>query len=70
MADKDLTFWDHLDVLLHALIRILVVWFILAVGYFAAMPYLFDKVVMAPCTDDFVFYDVSLDYLIASLQAL
>ena len=58
MADKDLTFWDHLDVLRHALIRILVVWFILAVGYFAAMPYLFDKVVMAPCTDDFVFYEL------------
>lgn len=52
-----MTFWDHLDVLRHALIRILVVWFVLAVGYFLAMPFLFDKVILAPCENDFVFYE-------------
>jgi len=41
MADKELTFWDHLDELRRVLFRILGVWFVLAVGYFIAMPYLF-----------------------------
>lgn len=53
-----MTFWDHLDVLRHALIRILIVWFVLAVGYFVAMPFLFDKVILAPCENDFVFYEL------------
>ena len=58
MADKELTFWDHLEVLRRALIRILAVWFVLAVAYFLAMPYLFDHVVLAPCENDFVFYEL------------
>ena len=58
MSDKELTFWDHLDELRRVLFRILGVWFILAVGYFIAMPYLFDNVVLAPCHDDFIFYDL------------
>lgn len=58
MADKELTFWDHLEVLRRALIRILLMWFVLAVGYFLAMPYLFDHVILAPCNNDFVFYDL------------
>jgi hypothetical protein len=37
MAEKELTFWDHLDELRWVLMRILVVWFVLAVGYFIAM---------------------------------
>lgn len=57
MSDgKELTFWEHLDELRKVLIRVLCVWFVLAVVYFAAMPYLFDKVVLAPCNNDFVFY--------------
>ena len=58
MADKELTFWDHLDELRRVLFRILGVWFVLAVGYFIAMPYLFDNVVLAPCHNDFIFYDL------------
>ena len=58
MADKELTFWDHLDELRRVLFRVLGVWFVLAVGYFIAMPWLFDNVVLAPCHNDFVFYDV------------
>lgn len=58
MADKELTFWDHLEVLRRALIRILAVWAVLAVGYFLAMTWLFDHVVLAPCSDGFVFYDL------------
>ena len=65
--DKELTFWDHLDELRKVLIRVLCVWFVLGVGYFMAMPYLFDKVVLAPCNNDFVFYDL-LRYIGERLQ--
>ncbi len=57
-AEKKLTFWDHLDVLRRLLLRVIGVWLVLAIGYFIAMPYLFDHVVLAPCHDDFVFYDL------------
>lgn len=58
MAEKELTFWDHLDELRRLLFRVLGVWFVLAIGYFIAMPYLFDNVILAPCHNDFVFYDL------------
>ena len=54
MAEKELTFWDHLDELRRVLFRVLGVWFVLAIGYFIAMPYLFDNVILAPCHNDFV----------------
>ena len=52
-----MSFWDHLDVLRSMLLRVILVWMVLAVGYFIAMPSLFDAVVLAPCHNDFVFYD-------------
>ena len=56
MEDKELTFWEHLDVLRWALARIVGLWFVLAIGFFIAMPYIFDPVIMGPCHDNFVFY--------------
>lgn len=53
-----MTFWDHLDELRRVLFRVIGVWFVLAVGYFIAMPYLFDSVILAPCHNDFIFYDL------------
>lgn len=53
----EMTFWDHLDELRRVLFRVIGVWFVLAIGYFLAMPYLFDHVVLAPCHNDFIFYD-------------
>lgn len=53
-----MTFWDHLDELRKVLFRIFGVWFVLAVGYFIAMPWLFDHVILAPCHNDFVFYSL------------
>ena len=38
MSEKELTFWDHLDELRRVLFRVLGVWFVLAIGYFIAMP--------------------------------
>ena len=46
MSEKELTFWDHLDELRRVLFRVLGVWFVLAIGYFIAMPYLFDNVIL------------------------
>ena len=45
----EMTFWDHLDELRRVLFRVIGVWFVLAIGYFVAMPYLFDHVILAPC---------------------
>ncbi len=56
MADKELSFWDHLDELRRVLIRVIAVWFVLAIVYFVVMPYIFDSVILAPCRNDFVFY--------------
>lgn len=53
-----MTFWDHLDELRKVLFRVIAIWFVLAIGYFIAMPYLFDSVILAPCHNDFVFYDL------------
>ena len=53
-----MTFWDHLDELRRVLFRVIGVWFVLAIGYFIAMPYLFDHIILAPCHNDFVFYDL------------
>ena len=58
MSEKELTFWDHLDELRRVLFRVLGVWFVLAIGYFIAMPYLFDNVILAPCHNDFIFYEI------------
>lgn len=58
MPDQELSFWDHLDELRRVLIRVFGVWTVLAIGYFIAMPSLFDQVVLAPCSNDFVFYDL------------
>ena len=54
----EMTFWDHLDELRKVLFRVVGVWFVLAIGYFIAMPYLFDHVILAPCHNDFIFYDL------------
>lgn len=54
----EMTFWDHLDELRWVLFRVLGVWFVLAIGFFVAMPYIFDSVILAPCHNDFVFYSL------------
>ncbi|MCD7898969.1 MAG: twin-arginine translocase subunit TatC [Bacteroides sp.] len=56
-SPDELTFWDHLDELRFMLFRVLGVWLVLTIVYFICMPYLFDKVILAPCHNDFIFYD-------------
>ena len=54
----EMTFWDHIDELRRVLFRVCGVWLVLLVGSFIAMPYLFDTVILAPCHNDFVFYNL------------
>lgn len=51
-----MTFWDHLDALRSVIIRVLIVWFILAVVYFCIMPSIFDSVILGACHNDFIAY--------------
>ena len=51
MADKnEMTFWDHLDDLRGTLLRIAAVYIVVCIAAFAAMPRIFDEVIMAPCS--------------------
>lgn len=54
--EDELTFWDHLEVLRWALIRIAGVMLLITIGTFAAMPYIFDRFILAPTTSDFFVY--------------
>ncbi|MDE6854172.1 MAG: twin-arginine translocase subunit TatC [Muribaculaceae bacterium] len=54
--EQQMSFWDHLDALRSVLIRIVIVVAVAAVAAFTAMPWIFDNVIMAPCTDAFPTY--------------
>lgn len=51
-------FWDHLEDLRNVLFRVIGAWIVLAILYFILMPYIFDKVILAPCYNDFPFYEM------------
>lgn len=53
---QEMSFWDHLDVLRGILIKIAVVIVVMAIVFFALMPTIFDKIILAPCNGDFVLY--------------
>ena len=54
--EGELTFWDHLEVLRWALVRIAIVLVVITVFTFMAMPYIFDQYILAPTTSDFFVY--------------
>jgi len=57
MTDKtEMSFWDHLEALRWVLFRVIIVIVALIVVGFAFIPDIFDKVVMAPVSNDFFFY--------------
>lgn len=58
MAKAEMTFWDHLDDLRRVLFRVLAVVAVLGVGSFIAMPYIFNDIIMAPCSPDFPTYRI------------
>jgi Twin arginine targeting (Tat) protein translocase TatC len=56
MREKEMSFWDHLEELRWTIFRSIIALFVFAIFGFAFMPYLFDNVVLAPCSSDFIFY--------------
>ena len=56
----EMTFWDHLDALRGVLLRVAAVMFVAAVGAFIAMPWVFDRFIMGPCSPDFPLYALLL----------
>lgn len=55
-STSEMSFWDHLDALKGVLVRIAAVYFTAAVAAFIAMPEIFDRVIMAPCSGSFPLY--------------
>ena len=51
-----MSFWDHLEVLRWALFRSACVLAVIMVGTFIAMPYIFDRFILAPTRNDFFTY--------------
>jgi sec-independent protein translocase protein TatC len=53
---QEMTFWDHLEVFRGVIFRCLGAITVLSMGFFFAMPWLFDAVIMAPCFGNFPIY--------------
>jgi len=51
-----MSFWDHLEVLRWAVFRSACVLAVIMVGTFIAMPYIFDRFILAPTSNDFFTY--------------
>lgn len=51
-----MTFWSHLEALRWVLMRVVLVYLVLAIACFCVMPYLFNNVILAPTTSDFILY--------------
>lgn len=56
MAGGDMTFWDHIDELRKVLVRSAVVLFVLMVVAFFFKGFIFDTVVLAPLSSEFILY--------------
>lgn len=52
----EMTFWGHLEVLRWALMRVAIVLLVCVVGWFLAMPHIFDSFVLGPTSSDFFLY--------------
>ena len=49
-------FWEHLDALRVTLYHIIIFLAVAFIGWFIAMPYIFDKFVLGPTSSDFITY--------------
>ncbi len=55
-ATGSMGFWAHVDELRATIVRCVVVVALLAVAVFAFAPWIFDNIILAPCSGDFVLY--------------
>lgn len=58
---KEMSFWDHVDDLRKVLLRSIGAIVLLAIVFFALMPHIFDRIILAPCHSDFVLYRLLCD---------
>lgn len=56
MAEKEMSFWDHLEEFRWTLIRIIGAVLVFTVVGLIVIPHIFDKVILAPSSSDFVTY--------------
>ena len=54
--ETQMTFWDHLEVLRWALVRVAAALIVLVIASFAAMPHIFDTLILGPASSDFFIY--------------
>lgn len=55
-SEREMTFWDHLEVLRWSLFRVVIVLFVAIVLCFIAMPHVFDEFILGPTDGDFFLY--------------
>ncbi|MCD7938084.1 MAG: twin-arginine translocase subunit TatC [Tannerellaceae bacterium] len=51
---EEMSFWDHLEELRWTLLRSILALFVFTIAGFIVMPYLFENVILAPCSSDFI----------------
>ena len=56
MSDVGLSFWDHLDLLRKHIFRIAIMLAVFTVIGVLIVPQIFDSVILAPCSSDFITY--------------
>ncbi len=56
MKEKVMSFWDHLEEFRWTIIRILIALMVLSIVGFIVIPYIFDSIILAPRTSDFITY--------------
>ncbi|NLJ01475.1 MAG: twin-arginine translocase subunit TatC [Bacteroidales bacterium] len=56
MAEKEMSFWDHLEEFRWTLIRIIGAVLAFSVAGFIIIPHIFDSVILAPKSSDFITY--------------
>lgn len=52
------TFWGHVDVLRWMFVRCVIVVSVVAIALFVCKTFVFDSIILAPCTDDFYTYQL------------
>lgn len=53
---NEMSFWDHLEVMRWALVRIIIVLLVAFIASFCFTPWLFEKIILAPTSSDFFLY--------------
>lgn len=56
MKEKEMSFWDHLEEFRWTLIRIIIALLVLSIAGFFVIPYIFDSIILAPRSSDFITY--------------